>query len=947
MTVSKRFLRRIPTPRAMALSLQGRLGASSSSYLAFCFIIPVLLMYLIYLAMEIHPFGDGSVLVLDLNGQYVYFFEALRNAIFGEGSLLYSFYRALGGEFIGMYAYYLASPLSYLVALFPQEKILEALLTIILLKVGLCGLSFGFYLHKHTENPNKPIIVGFSVMYALSAFAVVHQNNLMWTDAIFWLPLLILGLEELILNRKYKLYVVALAMTLMSNYYIGYMACIFAVLYFFYFYFSKAREELNPRKEPLHFLRAGGRFALFSVLGAAIAGFIVLGAYYSLTFGKNDFSNPYWGFQTNFAPLDFFTKLLPGSYDTVRPEGLPFVYCGLLAVILIPVYFMSRAIRAREKIAGLLLLTVLVLSFWIRPLELIWHGFQRPNWLNHRYSFMFCFLMLVMAYRGFGNLKKIGEKFILGVCAFIVLFAAICEKLTFESYVTTDGKLLALETVWLTVFASVALLVVLCLMIRAEKETLKKSLSLILTAIVCIEIFCSGLACVIRFDDDVTYSGYSGYHKFLQDIRPTVNRIKEEDTGFYRMEKAVHRKFNDNMALGIRGLSNSTSTLNADTLVFLNGMGYVSYSHLSQYRGGTPVSDSLLGIKYVIDKQSATRFGQCYTPVFDQDNYTVYQNPYALSLAYAVNDAVVDFDFSDYEVPPERLNNLVATMLGEEKPLSIFVPVQTRASSQTNCDVDSSPTSIRYTPTEDNTCVVSYQTYATDTGNYYFYLPTEISNTVTLSVNGKSQGNYLGTDHSCVAYLGHYTKGELIRVTLTLKDKAISILRNYNYFWYFDDAAYSSAMERLIAAPQWQIDENYKEDHLTGTITTDSNDRLIQTTLPYDPGWKIYVDDAEVETLETLDALIAFRIDTAGEHTLEMRYRPDIYVLGWTVSCIGIGALVLLCATEFVLKKCLHKKLLLATIPNRWVLEDEDAPTAPLPETQSTENETNDINGGT
>ena len=122
MTVSKRFLRRIPTPRAMALSLQGRLGASSSSYLVFCFIIPVLLMYLIYLAMEIHPFGDGSVLVLDLNGQYVYFFEALRNAIFGEGSLLYSFYRALGGEFIGMYAYYLASPLSYLVALFRKKK---------------------------------------------------------------------------------------------------------------------------------------------------------------------------------------------------------------------------------------------------------------------------------------------------------------------------------------------------------------------------------------------------------------------------------------------------------------------------------------------------------------------------------------------------------------------------------------------------------------------------------------------------------------------------------------------------------------------------------------------------------------------------------------------------------------------------------------------------------
>jgi len=943
MTDNKRFLRRLPTPRALALSLQERLGTSSSSYLAFCFIVPVLLMYLIYLAMEIHPFGDGSVLVLDLNGQYVYFFEALRNAIFGEGSFLYTFYRALGGEFMGMYAYYLASPLSYLVALFPQEKILEALLTIILIKVGLCGITFGFYLHKHTKSPNKPIIVGFSVMYALSAFAVVHQNNLMWTDAVFWLPLLILGLEQLILNRKYKLYVISLAMTLISNYYIGYMACIFSVLYFFYFYFSKEKEMLNPRRERLHFLRAGGRFALFSLLGAAIAGFVVLAAYYSLTFGKNEFSNPYWGFRINFSPLDFLTKFLPGSYDTVRPEGLPFVYCGLLAVILIPVYFMSRAIRSREKLAALLLLSFLFLSFWIRPLELIWHGFQRPNWLNHRYSFMFCFLMLTMAYRGFGNLKKIGEKFILGVCALLVLFAAICEKLTFETYVTTDEKLLSLETVWLTVFATVALLVVLCLIIRAEKETRKKSLSFILTSVVCIEIFCSSLACVVRFDDDVSYSGYSSYHKFLQEIRPTVNRIKEEDPSFYRMEKAVHRKFNDNMALGIRGLSNSTSTLNADTLVFLDGMGYVSYSHLSQYRGGTPVSDSLLGLKYIIDKQSSSSFAQIYEAVFDQDNYTVYRNPYALSLAYGVDDAVADFDFSAYETPPQRLNDLVAAMLGEEESTPIFVPIQTSARSQTNCVVEQSLVESTYTPQEDKTCVFSYQAYATQEGRYYFYLPTEINNTVTLSVDGKSQGNYLGTDNSRVVYLGYYKEGALIRVSLTLKEKPVSILEGYNYFWYLDDAAYSSAMERLMDEPQWQIDEEYEEDHLTGTITTNADSQLIQTTLAFDKGWKIFVDGVEVETFETLDALIAFRIDSAGEHTLEMRYRPDIYVLGWTVSCIGIGVFVLLCAAEFVIKKCRRKKALFEVHSNLWILEDEDTPYALPSEGHSI---SNNFNGG-
>ena len=85
---------------------------SEYRYLGFAFLIPVILMYLLYVAMEIHPFGNGSVLVLDLNAQYVYFYEALRAWIYGDGSLLYSFGRSLGGEFMGIYAYYIASPFS-------------------------------------------------------------------------------------------------------------------------------------------------------------------------------------------------------------------------------------------------------------------------------------------------------------------------------------------------------------------------------------------------------------------------------------------------------------------------------------------------------------------------------------------------------------------------------------------------------------------------------------------------------------------------------------------------------------------------------------------------------------------------------------------------------------------------------------------------------------------
>ena len=187
-------------------------------YLANAFFIPAMIMLAIYLAFGHKPLGDLSVLTLDLNAQYVYFYEALREFLCGDASLLYSFSRSLGGEFMGIYAYYIASPLSYIVLLFPKSMMLFALLTIIVIKIGLCGLSFAFYLHEQGKCENKNNIVLFATMYALSAYAITYQNNIMWIDGLFLLPLLTYAIELLIKKGKIVLYTAVLALVMMSHY---------------------------------------------------------------------------------------------------------------------------------------------------------------------------------------------------------------------------------------------------------------------------------------------------------------------------------------------------------------------------------------------------------------------------------------------------------------------------------------------------------------------------------------------------------------------------------------------------------------------------------------------------------------------------------------------------------------------------------------------------------
>ena len=256
--------------REEALSLgQGRSFKSILSeywYVAIAAIIPAIIFFLIYLSRGLYPFGNGTVLVLDLNGQYVYFFEALRNTVLEGGSLLYSWSRALGGEFLGMYAYYIASPLSYLICLFPKDKTQEFLLVMFLIKAAICGGTMAFYLHKHSVHRNKFSVITFSVMYALSAYCVVQQNNTMWIDAVMWLPLVTYGVEQVVKYGRYRVFVIFLALTLASNFYIGYMVCIFVLLYFFYYMLAYTDKGVNnPLSEKLHFGKSFLRHSLICV----------------------------------------------------------------------------------------------------------------------------------------------------------------------------------------------------------------------------------------------------------------------------------------------------------------------------------------------------------------------------------------------------------------------------------------------------------------------------------------------------------------------------------------------------------------------------------------------------------------------------------------------------------------------------------------------------------
>ncbi len=936
-------------------------------YLFIAFIVPVIIMYAIYLAMNIHPFGDGSVLVLDLNGQYVNFYEALRHFLHGDASVLYSFSRALGGEFMGIYAYYLASPFSYIVALFPQSMILEALLTIFLIKTGMCGFTFGFYLHKTSsfkKSFSKINVITFSIMYALCAYCVVQQHNSMWIDAVMWLPLITYGIEELIKKGHYKLFTISLAVCVMSNFYIGYMTCFYVAIYFFIYYFMhNENNRNNPYGEKTHFAKSFLRIVFFSVIALMIAAMVLLTAYYSLTFGKTDFSNANWGFSTRFELLDMFVKLLPCSYDTVRPEGLPFVYCGTLVLLLVPIYFCSSRFSVRERLLSVVLIGIFLLSFLINPIDLIWHGFQKPNWLNYRYSFMLSFILLVLAYKAIGELRKTSGKTFVLIAAVLYALIALAQKTELVSYVLGDGsndrnhevgKLLTVECIWFSVALIAVYLIILGAMKYAKKP---QNLAIVMAILVSVEVFCNGLCNCLDLGSDVVYTSYSTYNNYISQLRGMTDKIQAEDKSFYRMDELTHRKVNDNMSVNAHGLTNSTSTLNATTIKYLQNMGYFAKAHEAQYHGGNIVSDSLLGVKYVLKKNQSDGsemrvIKQIYTDPdyyseFKSDEYyTAYMNKFALSLAYSVDNNIYSIDAADYENPFDRINAIITAMLGSDTPVEVFKKMDI---SETTTSGDTSALPERK-PYEGANYDHPYIQYDSSSGSgklsfvgklpegdgepkshyVYFYLPSEFQRAFKLEANGSNYGSMFGNNTMRVISFGKHQEGEYVTATLTLESKVLYVTQGVGILYYLDEDLFRDSMAKF-AESQLVIDEGYRDDHITGKITTTKNEQTIFTSIPYDEGWQVYVDGERVVTHgilgdsshenETLGALIAFDVEGAGEHTIELVYMPRAFTLGLSITVVGSLILLIIIIFEKKLNKVAEKVLCPFVIPTNGINE--------------------------
>ncbi len=882
-------------------------------YLAFG--IPVIILYITYFSMEVFPYGIKSILSLDMDGQYIYFFEQLRDVYTGQESLFYTFERCLGGEFLGFFTYYLASPVSFLVVLFPASMITEAVKFIIIFKCGLAGLTFAVYLSR-TRKKNIYGFVIFPVMYALCSYATMYQFNPMWMDALIWLPLITLGIESLITHGKFKLFIIALSLAICSNYYLGYMLCIFVAIYFFVFLFSKSEEEINGLGESYHVLKSLARIAIASIIALMIACTIIFSAYYSLSFGKTSYQDSNMEAEIRFDFIHLISKMFLGSFDTLRPQGTPNIYSGLLTLILLPIFYFSQKIKPREKIAFSVLIAVFVTSFSISTYDLMWHGFQAPVWFNYRYSFMLSFVLLIMAYKAFEEYDEAKTSTVGKTALVLFLLLAIIQKtVTFSryEYVDTDWKEIpttpGLSMIWLSVLFICLYLLIFC--IRKNSPVLKTLTSVFLVCIVCFEALFNT---IINTDGAMKDGGVAyrdGYRDYVDQLSSTVEEVAAFDAGFYRMEHLRYRKNNDNFVANINGLTEFTSTFNTSIVNIMSKFGFHVNNPAIKYVSSNPIVDSIFGVKYIIapNKTHDTNGNlPGYYSVFDgydlvlsNDDYDVFRNPYALPIAYLVDKSFErSFEKSEFFDGglsfPKTANNIISSMLGTNSNIFNVCEYTTNQGNLDRIYTDENGgKSFRKNDGNSNPAYFTFSVQAQTDGNIYMYLPSPYTTSAKIYLDNRLIfSNFFQDSEKGMIDLGYYEEGSMVNVKVEFTHWRIYLWDTEDYFVQMDKTAFENAFGTL-KANGFNIEE-HSDTRLSGTLSA-SKSGVVFTTIPYDANWRVYVDGERVETYEMLDSMLGFDI-SKGEHTVEMKYVHTPFIVGAVISSFGIAILVLLCIFE-------------------------------------------------
>ncbi len=896
---------------------------------------------------NVAPFGNTHILCSDLKAQYAPFLSMWKHHILKLDfnhlleSLSYSFDLGSGKNFIGTFAYYLASPLNFLLFLFNDETLYNGIIVLITLKLSFSACFMCMFLQRKAENHNRawPILLG--IIYAFSSYTMIFMFNVMWLDGYMLLPLLLLFIEKFLEDGKYKGIVPVLVVLFIAQFYIAYMVGVYSFLYLVVRIYEKIKIEGTMNRKQA--LKKAGKFIVTALICAMISAVVLFPAAFDILSNSDVTSDS----ETNKVDVVTLKAIsVPdqiflgsaGDFSEVLPQNPPYIFLSLLVTSAVAVYLASDFFKGKQKNLYLVCIVAMYVFFAVDAIDIFWQAFDHPNWFWHRYSFVFFPFMLTIALKVLENAKNILNKDIKK--AYLVLLALLFAAQSFGK-MKDNGLFFVLNVVFLS-----AIMLFYSFLKREKWPQAIKNMQKLSAFFICLFVVCetvfinpslsAGLASLRNI------SSAEDYTSSASAIITFADAAKKSGTGErsefeYVVQKDMNNRVTSRETAGIAsymGTSLFNTASNKPYHRFLKQLGYrVNYNYFfAEYAYASKPVDMFFSIDTVFTESeySEARF---ITEDFFDAGYNLYAYSDCLPMGFAVSNDANDFDFYRLEtdvndknyfmlqndwyasmfpsftenfyniydkssIDFEYLNGeaLDLTTYGYENKMNELYLDSLGQESEAEYGLN---TNRIYRVNDKIPIIMNISFTAEHSGEHYVNVSVPgILDDIQLIVDGeKIQDEGGNSPYSLIYRLGYFEAGDEVSFSFAC-DKNYFTYNSFNVA-YFDGDAFDSMFGEINkdSVKCTSLENGYV------TMTTDiSSDEIVLTSIPYEKGWTLYIDGVETEITPYQDALISFNPGT-GSHNIELKFVAPGLKIGIVVSAVGILLLAVVGIYDITLGK--------------------------------------------
>lgn len=853
--------------------------------------------------LKIFPFGNGSFLYWDGEIQYVNFYTYLKTVFTSNSNLFYSVSNLGGNNMFDFAAYYnFFSPFNLIFLLFPADYTNIALEILMLIKLGLCGVTFAYFINKEFSPGYYSAFFGLS--YALSMHSLITtMSNFILMDGIILLPLVAAGVSKIIKEKKWALFVFALFFSLLTNAYMGYVAIVFSALFLIY---KIILTNEKTKQDILKWLRI---YCLGTIISIGLNAWLLIPVRFALDSGKYhyfDILDRLFLIKCN--PLEVISKLFSYNLDAeFWAEKCPYIFCGILIVVLFIMYFLNSHFSKKERLVDGLMALFLFLSFHINCLFVIWSmGVENPNGTMFRFGYVFIFFMIYLAKKATMPVDKINIKTWRSI---LIIFGITALAIYTNHFETIKYKMFLLD-------------ILFCIFLIASIQLMRKYKNKILTlslisVIAIIHVINIGYNTYFVFSSQRCFCLSNDIHyfsTFRQTMAQVLKKIYDSDDDYYRIASQEtyiredgHKIYNNSSFLNnYDSMAGYSSFGTVPTRRFYYNIGVPVFMHnmLITYHDFIEVFPvSFLGVKYIITRNPFIHEPYEKTDAVD-DNLFIYKNHAAFPFAFLINNSDDIKGEALYEKSPfipDFQNNIAKLLSGND-----FGNIYTY--KQLPLFEDALQPSKRTTINNEEHIFFN-ETAKTDY-NYYLTINSEDYNSYEYLLNIIVTAPYFSYMHIIdelnynSLFLGNEIKDRTVKLDISLnpycfkEEGNINGLSHLTLLFVEENTDILKKYSDLINTQKCNM-KKITSSHYKGSFKAEGDNKLLFISIPYDLGWNIKINGKKVTPIKVFNSMMAIPV-SEGESEIDMNYIPKGLLLGIIIS---LFSLLLLCALVFLNRK--------------------------------------------